>query len=590
MKNALKICVLFFLVVQLSPLAGILSTQENISPRLLNLITQKGENHRFTAWVFFSDKGTDLAQQIETAYLSLNPRTMQRRLRHRGNTSLADAYDVPVKEEYVDLVGKLVSRIRHRSRWLNAVSVEASGQILIKVSELDFVKRIEKVASYRFRKPHVTSTIRPEKSIPVLKKYTLDYGPSYSQVTQLNVPVLHDMGYSGNGVLICMLDTGFNNLNHQALDHLHIISTWDFVNGDPNVFDEPGQMGVGEHGTETLGTIAGYHPGRLIGPAYGASFILGKTENTTWERHIEEDHWVAGAEWADALGADIISSSLGYRDEFTHGETDYSWEDMDGQTTIVTKGANIAAGKGILIVNSAGNEGTSIPPENSLLGPADSPYVLAAGAVNSTGQKTDFSSTGPTSDGRIKPDVMAQGLDVFSAGIHHEDEYVYLDGTSFSCPLLAGVAALVLEINPTWSNQDIMAALKITPSNADAPDNLMGWGIANAFDAAFYALKSIYPPNFFSLERKKNNYGFFVQYVDSFSWQHNPRNIPPVANYRIYAQPLNGSNQSYSLIAELEGGVLSYERRGLLADETFLYKITSVNAAGEESDPDYVRN
>jgi len=590
MKNALKICVLFFLVVQLSPLAGILSTQENISPRLLNLITQKGENQRFTAWVFFSDKGTDLAQQIETAYLSLNPRAMQRRLRHRGNTSLADAYDVPVKEEYVDLVGKLVSRIRHRSRWLNAVSVEASGQILIKVSELDFVKRIEKVASYRFREPHVISTIRPEKSIPVLKKYTLDYGPSYSQVTQLNVPVLHDMGYSGNGVLICMLDTGFNNLNHQALDHLHIISTWDFVNGDPNVFDEPGQMGVGEHGTETLGTIAGYHPGRLIGPAYGASFILGKTENTTWERHIEEDHWVAGAEWADALGADIISSSLGYRDQFTHGETDYSWEDMDGQTTIVTQGANIAAGKGILIVNSAGNEGTSIPPENSLIGPADSPYVLAAGAVNSTGQKVYFSSTGPTSDGRIKPDVMAQGLDVFTAGIHHVDEYVYLAGTSFSCPLLAGVAALVLEINPTWSNQDIMAALKITASNADAPDNLMGWGIASAFEAAFYALKSIYPPNFFSLERKKNNYGFFVQYVDSFSWQHNPRNISPAANYRIYAQPLNSSNQSFSLIAELEGGVLSYERRGLLADETFLYKITSVNAAGEESDPDYVRN
>ena len=192
MKKAWKICVLFILVIRLSPFAGSISSQEKISPRLLNLITQRGEYHRFTAWIFFADKGQNLADQIETAYLCLNPRALQRRLRHRGDTSLVDAYDVPVKEEYVEIVGKLVSRIRHCSRWLNAASVEASGQSLIKVSELDFVKRIEKVAGSRFREPHVISKLGSEKSMPVLRKYTLDYGPSNRQVTQLNVPALHD--------------------------------------------------------------------------------------------------------------------------------------------------------------------------------------------------------------------------------------------------------------------------------------------------------------------------------------------------------------------------------------------------------------
>lgn len=589
-KKLFKICVLLFLMVRLSPSAGISSSQDKISPRLASLIKQKGEHHLFTAWIFFRDKGRDLNQLIETESFALNPRTLARRLRQGGSAPLVDAYDVPVKAEYVETVGKHVSRIRHRSRWLNAVSVQASGRSLQQISGLDFVSRIDKVASYRFCEPRVVSNLGAEDSITTQELYNFDYGPSERQVKQLNVPSLHDQGYSGKGVLICMLDSGFENLSHQALDHLQVIATWDFVNGDANVFFESGQMGLGSHGTNTLGTIAGYHPGQVIGPAYGASFILGKTENTVWERHIEEDHWVAGAEWADDLGADIISSSLGYLDQFTHGEADYSWQDMDGQTTVVTQGANIAAAKGILIVNSAGNEGTSIPPANTLIGPADSPYVLAAGAVYPEGQRVGFSSTGPTADGRIKPDLMAQGIFVYTAGMNGTDEYIYTSGTSFSCPLLAGVAALVLEANPTWSNQDIIAALKATAGQADSPDSFRGWGIADAFAAAFFPIKSIYPPAFFSIDRIENNYGFFIQYIDHLSWQSNPRNTAPVTSYRLYARLLDSSDQSFTLLVELSGEVFDYERRGLRADESYLYKITAVNAEGEESEPDYVRN
>jgi subtilisin family serine protease len=383
-----------------------------------------------------------------------------------------------------------------------------------------------------------------------------------------------------------MLDSGFNNLGHEALDHIDIVDTWDFVNGDPLVYDEPGQMGNGNHGTRTLGTIAGYEPGELIGPAFGASFLLGKTENSDWERHIEEDHWIAGAEWADTLGADIISSSLGYRNEFTNGEVDYSWQDMDGSTTVVAKGANIAASRGILIVNSAGNEGPSLSHRNTLVSPSDSANVLAAGAVNSQGGRASFSSVGPTADGRIKPDVMAMGDSVYSAAPNAPDAYAQVDGTSFSCPLVAGVAALVLEINPSWTNQDVMNAIKSTASQSASPDNGYGWGIVDVQKAAFYPLKSIHAPKLFTVSRSENNYGFFVQYMDQLAWEPNPRNGDQVVAYRIYAKQLD-TGDSFALLAEVDAQTVSYLRRGLLEEEDFLYKITSVNANGEESDPNY---
>jgi subtilisin family serine protease len=384
-----------------------------------------------------------------------------------------------------------------------------------------------------------------------------------------------------------MLDTGFKNFTHQALDHLDIQATWDFVNDDPNVFDEDGQMGIGNHGTQTLGTIGGFYPGELIGPAYGASYILGKTENTEWERHIEEDHWVAGAEWADTLGADIISSSLGYRYEFTHGEENYTSEDMDGETAIVTQGANIAASRGILIVNSAGNEGPALPGENTIIAPADSPNVLAAGAVLPSGLRVDFSSVGPTADGRIKPDVMAQGYYVYTVEIGGQSIYDSVDGTSFACPLVAGVSALILEINPTWTNYDIMKAIKSTADNFSSPDNEYGYGIVDAYGAAFYGEKKLYPPKSLAVERIANDYIFFSQYIDRLTWSGNPLNEIPAAAYRLYAKRSDIQADGFVLIAEVEAQTFLYDRRGLLEEELFIYKITSVSDTGEESDPIY---
>ncbi len=561
---------------------------EKITPRLLNVIKERGSHGSYTAWVYFRDKGLYSHQKTKEPEKDLRPRSIERRLRH-GLTSRMDEHDLPVHKPYIEIVKQFVTRVRHTSRWLNAVSVEAKALELERIAKFHFVQKVDKVLVYTYREPAPKFRVQPDEIPLEAKAHVLDYGPSFNQNAQLNVPLLHDLGYSGKGILICVLDSGFNNLTHRALDHLDIVATWDFVNGDPNVFDENGQMGNGNHGTRTLGTIAGFEPGELVGPAFGASFILGKTENTHWERHIEEDHWIAGAEWADSMGADIISSSLGYRDQFTHGESDYFWENLDGKTTVVAKGANIAASRGILIVNSAGNEGLSSPPENTLVSPSDSPRVIAAGAVNYQGDRVSFSSTGPTADGRIKPDVMARGLDVYTANPDDPEQYDLVDGTSFSCPLTAGVAALILEINPSWTNEDVMDVMKLTASRSDSPDNLFGWGILDAYEAAFYFLKDLHAPNDFAIKRLENHYGFFIQYVDQLSWASHPKNGKRVQSYRIYAKKLDIQGRPFELIAEVDNETYSLIRRGLLGDETFLYKITSVSHTGEESDPQYAR-
>jgi serine protease AprX len=570
--------------------AGISQKDEKIPPRMRKVFSEKNPGEELIAWIYFRDKGPGRLHKLEEVKMTLTTRSLKRRLR-QGFDALADEFDIPVYQPYVDSLRPFVSRVRHTSRWLNAASVEATSQSLEQISTFRFVKRVDEVLVYTYRDPERGPKTGIETTPASFPRGPLvfDYGMSLSQVEQLKIPALHNLGYSGEGVLVCMLDDGFNNLNHRALDHLDILATWDFVNDDPDVSDEVGQAGNGDHGTRTLGTIAGYEPGELIGPAFGASFLLGKTENSDWERHVEEDHWIAGAEWADTLGADIISSSLGYRDQFTNGEEDYSWQNMDGNTTVVAKGANIAASRGILIVNSAGNEGFSRSGQNTLVSPADCEQVVAAGAVNSQGKRVSFSSVGPTADGRIKPDVMAMGESVYSAAPGGINAYEFVDGTSFSCPLVAGVAALVLEINPSWTNQDIMTAIKSTAGQSDFPDNGNGWGIVDAQKAAFFPLKRLYAPQHFAVSRLENNYGFFIQYVDQLTWEPNPRNANKVSFYRIYAKQLEIQDQPFELIAELDGQTFGFMMRGLLEDETFLYKITAVSASGKESGPNYAR-
>jgi len=583
-KSGYIVCFLVLLALSSSLTSS--QTEDKLTPRLLDRLFVQGEESGQVVWIFFTDKGPGESWRLAEAEAALRPRARLRRQRHRGPDDLVDTFDIPVYEPYVEALRSYVRRIRHRSRWLNAVSVEARGTSLAELAVLPFIRRIDVVRFSTWRESPPPGPLSPQgPRIGIQAVHALDYGGSLNQLELINVPAMHDMGYSGKDVLICILDNGFNTLDHEALDHLDILATWDFVNNDPVVEDQEDQMGTGNHGTATLSTLAGYHPGKLIGPAYNASFMLGKTENTEWERHVEEDNWVAGAEWADEYGADIISSSVGYFYTFTHDEEGYTWEDMDGETTIVAQGANIAAGRGILILNSAGNQGDRPYPGNSLISPADSALVLAVGATNSAGVRVDFSSVGPSFDGRIKPDVMAQGVYVVSALPGAVDEYGLVQGTSFSCPLAAGAAALILEARPEWTNLEIMQAMRQTASRANSPDTKNGYGLVNALKAISHAPTAFYPPDNFRTTRLNNYYIFFYQGVDRLEWDENPLNTIPVKSYRIYTRPVGGPNLAFELIAEVDSDTFVYERRGLEPQDTYGYKITAVDEEGNESVP-----
>ncbi|HTO93064.1 MAG TPA: S8 family serine peptidase, partial [Bacteroidota bacterium] len=314
------------------------------------------------------------------------------------------------------------------------------------------------------------------------------------------IPAVHASGNSAEGIIIGMFDNGVRLPGHEAFDLLRprIIAQHDFVDHKTSVIPNDTAPGFGDHGVYTLSTIAGYKPGKLIGPAYGASFILARTENDSSETPIEEDNWVAAVEWAESLGVQVTSTSLVYLG-FDPGWPSLTWQDMNGRTAVISIAALMAARKGVVVVTSAGNDGqTGSGLPNTLNAPADADSILSVGAVTPFGVRAGFSSYGPTSDGRIKPDVMAVGTSMQAADAYDTGAYTEGSegGTSFSCPLTAGVAALVLKAHPEASSQAVVAAIRSTAHQAQAqttrPDNYYGWGIVDAV-AAINALGPVIP-------------------------------------------------------------------------------------------------
>lgn len=456
-------------------------------------------------WIIFKDKGAYKSNEkvipgSEAYNLGksiLTERAIQRRMKVLSEENLITFDDLPLNKEYITSLESNGIKIIAQSRWFNGVSSYLSDAELEKVKELDFVSGLFLMGKFYSNaiEPLIIELDESDGENQNLSNNKLNYGKSYDQVNQINVPKLHNIGITGKGVLVASFDSGFEWRDHEALRDLNIIAEYDFINKDDKTFNElNGQLFTDRndqsmHGTATLSNLAGYKPGKIIGTAYGSDILLAKTEYTVTETPMEEDFYLEAAEWAESMGADIITSSLGYR-EFDEPfvKNSYKYENYDGKTAITTLAGNKAAYFGVVVVTSVGNNHQTQPP--SIGSPADGDSIIAVGAVDAKGIITGFSSNGPTSDGRIKPDVVAMGFKNFcSIGKNltgNDSTYGMMNGTSFSCPLTAGVCALILSAHPELTPMQVREALRNTADKSNNPDNVYGWGLVNAYNAALY--------------------------------------------------------------------------------------------------------
>ena len=453
-----------------------------ISDKFKQFLSEKGPQEKVKVWIFFTDKGVfnlgDYNTALKQTRNSLTGRASRRRIKTM-KTNLVDFPDLPLDQTYVHEMSKYQADLRQKSRWLNAASFEVPVSQLEGISKLSFVKSIQPVLGGK-RRPVPPLEPSPEDQ-RIQLGFTLNYGASYAQLQQLNVPAVHTLGYNGQGVLVCMMDTGFRK-DHQAFGLAYaegrVLAEWDFVNHDGNTQNQPGDPSTQHnHGTYTWSTLGGAADGNLYGPAYGASFILAKTEDVSQEVPMEEDNWMAGMEWADSIGADVISSSLCYMDWYTYS-------DLDGNTAVTTIAADMAAQRGIVVCNAMGNEGSAA---GSLMAPADADSIIACGAVDASGTIANFSSRGPTYDGRTKPEVCARGVSTRCADPSNINGYTSASGTSLSTPLIGGCAALILSAHPDWTVIQVREAMMMTASRATYPDNNYGWGIPDILAAIQYS-------------------------------------------------------------------------------------------------------
>ena len=442
---------------------------EVISSQARSYLAEKSSTTA-TVWVFFTDKGIRSGSAFQSAASSVSLTDRARNRRAKVGLEEPVFADLQVNAGYISDIEAVGAKIRRVSKWLNAVSVEVPMDRLDAIAGLPFVQRITPLA--KFHKEYDLSTAaRPEAPDISLSPDALNYGNAAQQLAQITVPEVHAKGFNGQGVTLAIFDTGYRK-THEAFANAYaegrVLAEYDFIFNDGNTanegVDDPTQW---NHGTGTLAVAAGLKDGTMYGPAFKANLILCKTEYVPTETQVEEDNWVAALEWVDSIGADVVTSSLGYSDWYTYA-------DMNGATATTTLAANTAAGLGIVVCNSMGNSG---PGVGTLSAPADAFDILSVGAVSSTGAIASFSSRGPTYDGRTKPEVCARGVSTYWATPTANNTYGFANGTSLSTPLVAGAACLLIQAQPTWPPALIRLALMETASLASAPDNTYGWGI-----------------------------------------------------------------------------------------------------------------
>jgi serine protease AprX len=433
-------------------------------------------------WINFTDKSIP----DEAAYLvavdqlasNYNPRALERRRLRRTAPGLIDGLDLPLSQHYVEAIESTGARVDKKSRWLNAVSVHADRTQAERIAKLPCVRSLRPVRVGRREDPSAS----PEAGDDLSQIDRDFYGQAQTQLDQINLPALHARGYTGNGVLIGVLDSGFRR-DHAAFNHpdqaLSVIAEWDFMNDDPNTDIEAGdQPDQHFHGTAILGAMGTYYPEEMVGAAYDASYVLAKVEDAASEFPLEEDWFLAGLEFLESEGCDLATSSL---IAYWYGQ-----DAMDGETSVMAQAFNIATANGMHCIQAAGNSGHDDNPATShLTTPADAFDVISCGAVEINDAIAGFSSDGPTLDGRVKPEVLARGASAWTVDAYDTVGYVTVSGTSIAAPQVAGAVACLVQAHPEWTVGQMRQRLFNTAdyflaSGTHDPLFVLGYGIIDA--------------------------------------------------------------------------------------------------------------
>ena len=483
--------------------------------------------------IYFTDKNIFSQEEYDIAIskVDISEKALSRRAKtFKRDDNLISLSDIDVYQGYIDRLSFSAKNIRAKSKWLNFISVKATSEEIMSIIDKGFIYSIDVLSSKEVSDKNKLYNKQNHQSYTNKKEQTREdpeyYGDAYDQVNQINCVEAHNAGFKGQGILLMMMDTGFRK-EHEVFDSLNIVAEHDFINNDGNVQNEAGDdPNQHNHGTSCWSIAAGHNPNTLVGPGYKADILLAKTEDITQEDNIEEDWYVEALEWGEALGMDVVSASLSYT-EFDDPSQNYTYEDLDGETTISSLGVKRASYLGVLCVPAAGNYGGG---DWLYIGtPADADSCLATGAVNSSGIIADFSSFGPTYDGRIKPDVVALGVNDFHATAESNNTYSgWGSGTSYAAPLVAGASCVVLSAHPDWTNMEVREALIHTADRFDNmggfDDTRYGYGLIDVMAAINYTPNGI---------DEENNYELSITNYELKQNYPNPFNPVTKINYEL---------------------------------------------------------
>lgn len=470
-------------------------------------------------FVFFKDKGmspgnilVSNSPEWKAATDALSPRSIERRLKTLGPDKIVGFDDIPVNDAYLEQVMNTGTTLNWELKWFNCISINATEDQIAAISKMPFVEYVRPVKTlkekrfYNRRETDFNEPVLASNSADLSSGFVFDarispfpgddknrtdnrgdnerslYGPSWKQYKLSDLPMAKEMGYNGKGVVIGVMDSGFDWKKHRALTNLNVIAEYDFVKKDNVTANEKGDpFSQHNHGTFCLSVLGGYDEGKLIGPSHKAQFILAKTEATASETLVEEDNYAAALIWMDSIGVDITSSSLGYT---VFDDTSHTLTDLDGKTTLVTRAAEKAFEKGILVFTASGNSANE--PWFYVSAPGDGVNTLAVGAVDVYMKVADFSSGGPTADGRWKPDFVTAGVDVYGATAGTSNKYEYANGTSSATPIASGIAGLLLQSYPYLTNVQMRSILIESAERSFLPDNASGYGLLSALKILTY--------------------------------------------------------------------------------------------------------